>query len=500
MNFSLMKRVLLAGFFHETHTFLEGLTTLDDFAVLRGDALLAAEGDASPLAGALEVARACGWELVPTIDYRSTPSAMVADEVVESWWREFEACAQSALHKKLDGIFLILHGAMASESLPDVEGELLHRIRSVEGLSTLPIGGVTDLHANFSTAMAQHSNALITYRKNPHTDAKETAIRAAQLFDSILENSWNAKTVFLHPPLMWPPTGTGTADEPMSTLEAMARAIEERNDEILAVNVHAGFSFADTPETGVSFTAITVGDEASALAELQTLADYALHHQAQGNVMEVPIKSVMPEVEELVSQGKTPVILVEPSDNVGGGAPGDGTGVLRALVARDIKNSAVVINDPAAVATISQCAVGASKVLSIGGKGSALDYGPLELEVELVSTSDGRFDLEDANSHLASMYGLHINMGPSAVVRHRGVTILLTTHKIAPMDLGQLRSQGIVPEELSVIGVKAAVAHRRAYDPITQASFTIGTPGPCTSNLKLFPYRHLVRPIYPLDA
>ncbi len=68
------------------------------------------------------------------------------------------------------------------------------------------------------------------------------------------------------------------------------------------------------------------------------------------------------------------------------------------------------------------------------------------------------------------------------MVRSAGVTILLTSKKTPPFDLGQLRSQGVEPETLSVIGVKAAVAHRRAYDRITKASFTVATPGPCSSD------------------
>ena len=54
-------RVLLAGLFHETHTFLDGRTPLDDWTILRGDELLSARGDASPLAGAISVADECGW-------------------------------------------------------------------------------------------------------------------------------------------------------------------------------------------------------------------------------------------------------------------------------------------------------------------------------------------------------------------------------------------------------------------------------------------------------
>jgi microcystin degradation protein MlrC len=129
-----------------------------------------------------------------------------------------------------------------------------------------------------------------------------------------------------------------------------------------------------------------------------------------------------------------------------------------------------------------------------------MDPGPVELSVRLVSRSDGRFDLEDRNSHMAGSGGIHIQMGPSAVVDVDGkITILLNSIKTAPMDLGQLRSQGIVPETKSVIAVKAAVAHRRAYDPIAAGSYVVKTPGACTSDLTTLPYQRLRRPIYPLD-
>jgi microcystin degradation protein MlrC len=139
-------------------------------------------------------------------------------------------------------------------------------------------------------------------------------------------------------------------------------------------------------------------------------------------------------------------------------------------------------------------------ILDIGGKGSRLDKGPLSLEVDLLWTSDGKFELEDKQSHLASMAGDHFDMGPCAVVRHRGITILLTSRKTPPFDLGQWRSQGIEPAKLSVIVVKAAVAHRRAYDPIATRMIWVDTPGPCTSNLRSLPYRHIHRPIFPLDS
>lgn len=493
------KRVLLAGLFHETHTFLESVTPLSDFSIRQHEELLEARGDGSPLSGVLEVAEAAGWDLLPVIDLRATPSATADDAVVETFLHEFEAAARDEIPRGVDGIYLVLHGAMVTQSWPDVEGELLQRIRNLPGAARLPICGVLDLHGNISPLTAELTQGLIAYRQNPHTDAREAAVDGARLLDRIMATGAQPVTVWEQPPIVWPPTGTGTADDPLRTLEAMARDIERDDPHVAAVNVFGGFSFADTPNTGVSFTAVTFGDPDLARQKLKTLSDWAVAHRECGNVTDPPLADVMPRVLEHIERGETPVLLVEPSDNIGGGAPGDGTTVLRALLHHAIDNAAVVINDPAAIEQLRKVEPGGCMRLAIGGKGSRLAEGPIELDVELQSRSDGRFELEDRNSHLASMAGIHIDMGPSAVVRCRGLRILLTTWKTPPFDLGQLRSQGIEPESLSVIGVKAAVAHRRAYDPITRVSYTIGTPGPCSSDLKSFPFERIRRPVYPLD-
>ena len=133
------------------------------------------------------------------------------------------------------------------------------------------------------------------------------------------------------------------------------------------------------------------------------------------------------ETNSLAPRRTGPVILVEPSDNVAGGAPGDGTGVLRALLRNRVERSCVVINDPDAVRSLAAVAIGRRASVAIGGMGSPLDEGPVTLEVEVRSRSDGRFTLEDIRSHLAASQGCNIEMGPCAVVTHAGITILLTS-------------------------------------------------------------------------
>jgi microcystin degradation protein MlrC len=488
-------RVMVAGLFHETNSFLEGSLGLGDFEILRREELLRAAGDVSPLAGVLKVAAECRWDVVPAVDMRAVPGPIVEDEVLELFWKEFQAVAASAQGKRAEGVMLVLHGAMMTRSFPDVEGEVLARIRDLLG-ERLPVCGVLDLHANFTARMAQNSDVLVAYRENPHIDAMAAAEKAARRLDRLMRTGEIPVTVWEHPPIMWPPTGTATATEPMKSLESLARKIEIGNPQILAVNVLAGFAFGDIREAGVSFTAVTLGNPEGARAELLRLRDLANEKRELGGVLDPPASDVL---ANLPSHGEGPIVLAEPSDNVGAGAPGSGTGLLRAFLEHSVENAAVVINDPAAVGTLSELSPGGRARITVGNPASRLYLPPMELDVELVSRSDGKFDLEDPQSHLASLFGMHIDMGPCAVVRHQGIWILLTSRAIPPFDLGQLRSQGLKPEALYMIGVKAAVAHWRAYGPIAKACYAVDTPGPCSSNLKVFPYRNVRRPIYPLD-
>jgi microcystin degradation protein MlrC len=481
-------RIFIAGLFHETHTFVDGKTSLADFKTRRGGEMLACEGDASPLGGVLEYAKKQEWEIFPGIDYRATPSGTVDDEVVETWWSEFEGAWQPYC----DAIYLVLHGAMVAETMRDVEGELLTRIRKLIG-GDVPIFGVYDLHANFSFAMAANCDCLVAYRENPHSDAREAAVRAAGLLARCLAESARPKMYLRQTRIILPPTGVGTADDPMRSIEAAARGLE--GGEVWALNIAAGFAFADTPATGLSFQVVSSGSVGSAeefLDELEQLAEDLKEH---GRSRDEALEDVMLQLREPVN-GLT--LLVEPADNIGGGAPGDCTGCLRALIEHQIKNAAICINDPEAVTQLTNVKIGEKISLGIGGKGSQLDEGPLNLEVELLSRSNGRFELEDKQSHMASMVGDFADMGDCALVRHAGVLILLTSNKTAPFDLGQWTSQSVDPAQLDVIVIKAAVAHKRAYDPITARSFWVDTPGPCSSNLKRFAYKHLRKGMWPL--
>src|SRR5688572_23493878 len=109
------RRILLAGLFHETHTFVPELTRLSDFSIRRAGDLLPRRGDGSTIDGFLEVASQSAWDIVPVADYAALPAGPVHHAVVEAFWVDLaEALRREPQTGGIDGMWLALHGAMVT--------------------------------------------------------------------------------------------------------------------------------------------------------------------------------------------------------------------------------------------------------------------------------------------------------------------------------------------------------------------------------------------------
>ena len=186
------KHILVAQLSHETHTFLKQKTGLADFmerCTFHGQEIVKQNlGNGSPMDGFLTSAAQREWTVYPSIQMAAMPSGLVEDEVVNYFNHHFFQILASELHH-LDAIYLVLHGAMVSESYFDVEGELLRQIQFFfrEHEVEIPVVAIIDLHANVSQQMVDSSDCLLAYKKNPHTDARQTAIDAVELLDDIFQ-------------------------------------------------------------------------------------------------------------------------------------------------------------------------------------------------------------------------------------------------------------------------------------------------------------------------
>src|SRR5437764_6154743 len=178
-------RLLIAMMKHETNTFSPVPTPLARFGhgpgPLYGDAAIRAyRGTGSGLGAYLDLAEREGAEIVLPIAASAPPSRPVEDPAYEHIAGIIcDAVAQGRQRGGFDGILLDLHGAMATESIEDGEGELLRRSRAIDPKT--PIAVSLDMHANLYDAIVDNATIVTGYRTYPHIDTYDTAKRAGDI-------------------------------------------------------------------------------------------------------------------------------------------------------------------------------------------------------------------------------------------------------------------------------------------------------------------------------
>ncbi len=481
-----MIRIAVCGLWHETNTFANLPTTQDAFHVLQGEEIVGTlRGTRTPIGGFLEWASAEGVTMLPAIFAWALPSGTVEAEV-------YQALATRVVEEtaalRPDAVLMDLHGAMAAERCDDVEADLVRRLRG--SLGSVPIGAVLDFHANTSEAFTQAVDIVTGYDTYPHLDPYERGLETAGLLGRLLRGEIRPVRAWAQPPLLVPPQAQATAQAPMHDL--MARAHRwERDPAILTVTVAAGFPYADVPCAGVSVVATT--NDAPDLA--RTVADDVVRAAwAAREAFGVTQLSPDEAVAQALRSSDGPVILVDSADNVGGGAPGDGTAVLDALLRARAEGAVVTVVDPDVVRAARACGEGGVVVAEVGGK-SDPRYGrpvPIRGTVRRVCESDFTY-------RGSYMTGRRVESGWAALLDVGGVLVLVREHKVMPFDQEELRVLGIDPARARIIVVKSAIAWRAAYESVARAVIEVDAPGVCTANLRTLPYRRVRRPVAPLD-
>ncbi len=490
-------RIAIGGILHETHTFMEQPTTLADFeagSLCRGeDVLREMGGTRSGIGGMIEAASVRGWRLLPTLYATAMPAGTVAGDAYQRLLRDLLDRLRGAL--PLDGLLLALHGAMVAEGELDVEADIVARARDIVGKET-PIVVLLDMHGNISPGLVEAADALLAYDTNPHIDTHARGLEAVDIMARLLRRQIVPTAAYARPALLLPPQSTGTDDEPLSLVQARAAEMEAEAA-VVCIAVMAGFAYADTPYCGASIIVTTDNQPQLARKYACELSDLL---RARRDSAAPRFLNPAEAVVQAAQFASGPVILVDSADNIGGGTPGDGTDALAAMLDHDVQEGAIVLADAAAAAICRETGTGGTVTLDLGAKSDNWHGQPRRVTGRVEALSDGSFRPELPDNHFAAFYGDEVNMGKCAWLRVGGLNILLTERKTPPMDLAQLRHIGIIPEAQRMIVVKSAVAYRAAYLPIAAAVIEMDTSGLCSANLARFPYRHLKRPVIPLDC
>jgi microcystin degradation protein MlrC len=486
-------RIAIGGFMHESNTFAPHPTDLNKFregSLTYGPALVPVWQEAHhEVGGFIAGADRFGYDIVPLAMGWATPAGPVADEFFDHLT---DALTTGCKMADPDGVLVALHGAMVTPRFPDADAEVLRRVRAAVG-PKVPVAASLDFHGNVSPQMAETANVLVGYQTYPHVDQRERGLLAADLLTRAIRGEVRPVCHVAKPPMILNLLGQDTAREPMAALMRKAREIEKR-PKVLSVSIMAGFPYADVPEMGPSVIAVTDGDKQLAKAVADELAAAMWDVREQ---LYVPCPQPDEAVRRAAASTRTPVLLVDLGDNVGGGSAGDGTVLLAELLKQKVKGFVVALHAPDAVARAKAVGVGGILDVTVGGAVDRMHGDPVTVRGAVRSLHDGKWVEGEARHG-----GRRLNdQGHTAVLDlGEGNFVVLNSLRTPPFSLGQLTSLGIDPKQARAIVVKAAVAYKAAYAPVAGEIIEVDTPGLTAINPARFKYTRIRRPMFPLDG
>ena len=492
------KRVFVASVKHESHSFCIVKADMAAFrgrGYHRGDAIPKAfRGTRTELGAVFDAADRFGWSLIHPLSASAMPAGPVTEEAYEHFCEIILGSLKSA--GTLDGILLVLHGAMICEHVDDAEGDLLARVRAVVG-PDLPIAITLDLHANVTDEMARLCNIMCAYRTTPHVDMYETGERAAGLLEHTMEGEITPRVYVARRPMLNALDDGRTigARGPMIDLLADAARIEASDPEVLTVAISSGFPWADIEQAGATVAVTSNGWSARAVEVAERLIEEAWRTRSVWTIEFLALDRAM-QIALKAPRGKGPLLIGDYTDCPAGGPAGDGTNLLKAMIEARLPDAAFgVMNDAEAAAAAHKAGVGATLSLSLGGKKDPRFGGlPLPVTAKVLKLSDGNYVRKGPMAT-----GTKGSLGPSALLDVHGIRTIVASGPVAIDDREQFRILGIQPEQETVLACKAMNHFRADYEAMASGLIYVDSGGSCSQNFKQFPFRKLRRPISPLD-
>jgi len=469
------RRVGIVGVWHETNTYSARATTLADFeafALRTGDALEAHNrGIGTVIGGFYDTPDV---DLVPVFSAGAWPSGPAEPEAMARILQD----VRDELRRSgpLDAVLLNLHGAMVAVGTADVEAAVVATVRDVVG--DVPIGAVLDLHANPSPALVESCDVLVSYDTYPHVDMRERGREVGDLVTQLLAGR-QLRTSVRKVPLLVCPLAQATERGPMRRVQQAAAARADAAG-LARLCVVGGFAYSDVDRAGMSVLAVHDADSAAAAGAVldATVADIAKH----AGEFAVARDDVRTAVARAIASTRRPVFLADVADNVGGGSPGDGTALLRELLAVGATGAVVTIADREVARLAERLGPGAGIDTLLGAKTDRMHGEPLRVAGRVERISDGTYRTTGYY-----MTGQTFSMGTTAVLSIAGNTVVVTETAVPPFHAEQLSSVGVDVRTASIVVVKGALAWRGAYDDVAGEIIEVATPGVCPVDVSTLP-------------
>ena len=482
-------RVLVGGFSMEANTFAPGETTLEDlraqvFGVgtdLHRDFM----GPESELTGAWAALEDGGVDVVPALATWAGPGRPLADGVLD----ELSRLLLAPLDESIEGAYVMLHGACVAHDEDDPEGRVLAELRARLGPDR-PIVASLDCHANLTPRMADAADAFTAYRTCPHVDTRRTGTQAGRILAAALAGEVRPVTAVASRPMITPPDLHDSSRDPFRRLMALNDDVEAEG--ALASCLLPVQPWIDVPGVSWRATVTTDGDLERAQRAAEALMDEAWAARREFLAgRRSPIDDALAEA----LAGPPPVVLADAGDATNGGAIGDSTELLRAVLRRGGGDVVLSIRDATAAEAATRAGEGVRLALEIGGgaPGAYNERTSLEAHVERL------FDGEVVYTHPVNA-GYRASTGPAALLSGPGgLRVVVHSRSVGVIDPALYVALGVDVERAAVMQAKSHISFKAGFEPITSCSVVAETTGPTTCRLETLPFSRRPRPLYPFE-
>jgi len=477
-------RMFAASIGTETNTFAPIPTALESFY----ESFYAPPGkhpdDAklctAPLWVARRRAKAEGWTLVEGSCSFAEPAGLVSREAYETLRDEVLGQLRAAM--PVDGVVLGLHGAMVADGYDDCEGDLIENVRTIVGAS-VPIGVELDPHCHMTQRRVRNATLIICFKEFPHTDfvargeeVVELTLRAMRGEIKPVMSLVDCRMIGSFP----------TTIQPMRGFVDKISALEGK-DGVLSISIAHCFPYADVPELGSRILVVTDDRKATGDKLARALADefFGMRGKTQ------PDYHTPDEAIDIALKEAGTVVVADPSDNPGGGAPGDSTVILRRLIERGVTNVALApIWDPMAVRMCFMAGVGGQLRLRFGGKTAPTSGQPIDALITVTRLERDAFQ---------TFVGARIPLGDCAAITFDGISVVLITKRTQALGSDLLTGMGVEIKGKKIVVVKSTNHFHAAFSPFASRVLYCDSGGPIPRDHRKVPYTRVQRPIWPLD-
>ncbi|MCH8141039.1 MAG: M81 family metallopeptidase [Proteobacteria bacterium] len=417
-------RIAIAGIVHETNTYCKEPTFANEFYQLRGKRLLETRGQESDVGGAVDACERLGIEPVPLLYAGAQPSGTI-DRVAYDTFKQ-EILDGLANNGVIDGVMLCLHGAGVVEGIQDLEGDLARAVRVQVG-EAVPVVASFDLHGNITQDMADALDGVFACHHYPHIDLHKRSAEAVALIQRMLEENFRPVTHVASAPMLisFATTFLGPGKAKLAQI-----LLAEEESGVIDVSWFHGFPYTDTVHVGTFVAVTTEGDREQARRIAEALAEGLWADRETFRPRSLSADEAVVAARLEAAKTEQPVVIHETSDNCGGGAPGDGTHLLRAMLDAKLDNACFgFLVDPEVASVCHEAGVGARLQISLGGKYDDLHGAPLELTAYVKSLHDGRIRMR------AMFKGAPLNLGPMARLVVDGMDVIVASRRSQTFDI-----------------------------------------------------------------